>query len=214
MRGSHRKSLSAPRRKGSSTLRTALVLGAALALGASACGQGDGASSSNAGFASKSSGPERAARRLYDGAPPIIPHESFGAACTSCHDADGISVPGVGFAPASPHEDTGHAHATSRCLQCHVFIVDHALFARNAFEGLPQDLRPGDRPYEGAPPTIPHTVLMRENCAACHVGPGARAEIVTTHPERTRCLQCHVPVLTQDRILSYGEIGLEDPEGS
>jgi predicted CXXCH cytochrome family protein len=55
---------------------------------------------------------------------------------------------------------------------------------------------------------------MRENCAACHVGPGAREEIITTHPERTRCRQCHVPVTTRDGILSYGQVGLENPEGS
>jgi hypothetical protein len=35
---------------------------------------------------------------------------------------------------------------------------------------------------------------MRENCAACHTGPAAREEIRTTHPERIRCRQCHVPV--------------------
>jgi predicted CXXCH cytochrome family protein len=68
--------------------------------------------------------------------------------------------------------------------------------------------------YDGAPPTIPHKVFMRENCGACHVGPGAREEILTTHPERTRCRQCHVPVTTREGTLDYGEIGLENSEGS
>jgi cytochrome c-type protein NapB len=32
---------------------------------------------------------------------------------------------------------------------------------------------------------------MRENCRACHAGPGAVAELRTTHPERVSCRQCH-----------------------
>ena len=41
--------------------------------------------------AMKSSGAVRADRRLYDGAPPVIPHAVFGAACSSCHDTEGLS---------------------------------------------------------------------------------------------------------------------------
>jgi cytochrome c-type protein NapB len=44
---------------------------------------------------------------------------------------------------------------------------------------------------------------MRENCAACHTGPAAREEIRTSHPERTRCRQCHVPVTTRE-IFTHG----------
>lgn len=192
----------------------AILAAATATLGLSACGQGDWVPVPDSDGAVKSSGAVRATRRLYDGAPPVIPHSDFGAACSACHDTQGISVKGVGYAPASPHDDTGEANATTRCRQCHVEVLDEGLFVQNDFEGLPQDLRPGSRLYAGAPPTIPHRVLMRENCAACHVGPGARQGIVTTHPERTRCRQCHVPVTTRDAILSYGEVGLENPEGS
>ena len=73
-----------------------------------------------------------------------------------------------------------------------------SLFVESSFVPLRQDLRFGGRLYDGAPPTIPHKILMRENCAACHTGPGARTEILTSHPERTRCRQCHVPVSTRD----------------
>jgi cytochrome c-type protein NapB len=55
---------------------------------------------------------------------------------------------------------------------------------------------------------------MRENCAACHSGPGARAEIITTHPERVRCRQCHVPVTTREATLGYLEVRPSSPEGS
>lgn len=148
----------------------------------------------------KSSAEVRAGRRLYDGAPPTVPHDNFGVACSSCHDADGISVEGLGFAPASSHDDTEQARATQRCRQCHVFVEDTGLFVRNRFSGLDQDLRAGSRLYPGAPPTIPHKILMRENCAACHTGPGARKGIATSHPERTRCRQCHVPVTTREEF--------------
>jgi cytochrome c-type protein NapB len=135
----------------------------------------------------------RAARRAYDGAPPTIPHPDPGAACSACHDGDGQAV-GAGFAPASPHVRTPEEGATLRCRQCHVFVTTERAFVDNDFIGLPQNLRPGGRATPGAPPTIPHRILMRETCVACHAGPGARPEIRSRHPERTRCRQCHVAV--------------------
>ena len=150
----------------------------------------------------KSSAAVRAERRAYDGAPPIIPHDDFGASCGNCHTERGRSVSGVGFAPASPHVDTRYAGGTGRCRQCHVFQATDDLFVANSYEGLPQDLAAGDRATPGAPPRIPHRVLMRENCAACHDGPGAREGIRTDHPERTRCRQCHVPIEANSEFTS------------
>ena len=46
---------------------------------------------------------------------------------------------------------------------------------------------------EESPPVIPHQLQMRENCLACHAGPGAPKEIRVSHPERINCRQCHVP---------------------
>ena len=166
------------------------------------------------GNALKSSAEYRAGRRLFDGAPPVIGHGDFGADCSACHDSQGVAVAGVGFAPASPHDGTGEAGGTIRCRQCHVFATTTDLFVRSDFFGLRQDMRAGGRLYEGAPPTIPHQVFMRENCAACHAGPGARAEILTSHPERTRCTQCHVPVTTRDAFTSAMGEGLEGSEES
>lgn len=153
----------------------------------------------------KSSAAVRADRRLYDGAPPAIPHDNFGVDCSTCHDKAGIAVPGLGFAPASPHEDTPEAGAAQRCRQCHVFVTTDEVFVDNVFRGLEQDLRAGGRLYPGAPPTIPHRILMREDCAACHTGPAAREEIRTSHPDRTRCRQCHLPVTTREEFLPGGE---------
>ncbi|MFQ5696170.1 MAG: hypothetical protein ACE5HB_09295 [Terriglobia bacterium] len=144
----------------------------------------------------KSPADERAARRAYDGAPPVIPHPDFGMTCTSCHNRQGIEIEEVGFAPPTPHELTQGMSALSRCRQCHVFTETATEFVANRFVGLRQDLRKGQRLNPLAPPTLPHKSFMRENCSACHTGPAAREEIRTPHPERARCRQCHVRVTT------------------
>ena len=143
----------------------------------------------------KTAAPVRAQRRAYDGAPPVIGHPPMGASCTACHNERGMQVEGVGFAPPSPHANTLDPSNVSRCEQCHVYARVDGVFRENSFAGLPQDLRKGPRLNPLAPPVIPHQVLMRENCAACHAGTAAREEIRTPHPERTRCTQCHVPVV-------------------
>jgi cytochrome c-type protein NapB len=138
----------------------------------------------------------RAERRAYDGAPPVAPHSDFGMTCTQCHNEIGMEVPEVGYAPPSPHELTAGMSAMSRCRQCHVFQQTTDVFVANAFAGLRQDLRRGRRLNDLSPPVIPHKLQMRENCSACHTGVAAREEIRTSHPERARCVQCHVPQLT------------------
>ena len=148
---------------------------------------------------------ERAQRRAYDGAPPVIPHENFGMTCTECHDLQGVEVTDVGFSPPSPHDKTMGMSAISNCRQCHVFSGDAAVFAANDFVGLPQDLRRGQRLSDFSPPVIPHKTFMRENCVACHSGQAAREEIRTTHPERTNCGQCHVG---QVATATFGDIPL------
>lgn len=134
----------------------------------------------------------RAERRLFDGAPPVIPHPNQGMACIACHNREGMAVDGLGFAPPSPHEETPGLSALSHCQQCHVFASTAAPRVANRFAGLRQDLRRGRRLHPLAPPVIPHRVFMRENCQACHSGPAAREEIHTSHPERSHCQQCHV----------------------
>lgn len=134
----------------------------------------------------------RAERRLYDGAPPVIPHQPLGAACIACHDGDGLAVPDLGYAPPMPHAATAGMSTLSHCQQCHVFQRTGERFRDNSFAGLRQDLRRGRRLYGGAPPVMPHPVFMRENCTACHAGPAAREEIRTSHPERRNCRQCHL----------------------
>jgi cytochrome c-type protein NapB len=152
----------------------------------------------------------RAERRAYDGAPPTVPHPDPGAQCSACHDADGQAV-GPAYAPASPHAETAIAGATRRCRQCHAFVTTDQVFTDNGFIGLPQNMRRGTRATPGAPPTIPHRLLMRERCVACHAGPGARDGIRTSHPERSRCRQCHVAVMVLNEFTT-AETGQGDEQ--
>jgi len=142
--------------------------------------------------ATKTVAVNRALRRAYDGAPPVIPHQDFAAACVSCH-LTGMAVPDIGYAPTVPHANVEFGGAMARCRQCHVYSETDEVFKESEYVGFAQDLRKGDRLHEFAPPRIPHQLLLRENCLACHDGPAAREEIRCSHPERTRCLQCHVP---------------------
>lgn len=147
--------------------------------------------------ATKTTALERAERRLFDGAPPTIPHGPLGAACISCHNEEGMAVDGLGFSPPSPHLATVGMSAISHCQQCHVHTPDDLPPWRGtSFAGLRQDLRRGQRLHALAPPVVPHAVFMRENCQACHAGPAAREEIRTTHPERFHCQQCHLEQVT------------------
>lgn len=135
----------------------------------------------------------RADRRLYDGAPPVIPHPPLNIDCVACHTDAGKEAPPLGFAPANPHARTAGLSETSNCRQCHVFRRGEETFVETDFQGLRQQFAKADRLYPGAPPVIPHRVFMRENCTSCHSGPVARPEIRCSHPLRANCRQCHVP---------------------
>ena len=143
----------------------------------------------------------RAQRRAFDGAPPVIPHKRFGAACVNCHTMRGMNLPGVGFSPPMPHARTMGMYGALRCTQCHVRKTTDDIWRQNGFQGLRQDLRHGKQAFITAPPVMPHAVQMRENCLACHTGPAAREEIRCDHPDRVRCTQCHVPRVAADEFV-------------
>jgi hypothetical protein len=44
---------------------------------------------------------------------------------------------------------------------------------------------------------------MRENCIACHVGPGTVVSIRVEHSMRGSCRQCHVPEQVQELFTRY-----------
>lgn len=181
------------------------ILGALLIIVATswvACSKSDDAAAKIAvpghSGAMKSSPAVRAERRAFDGAPPVIPHQPLGAPCIQCHNETGMAVPDLGFAPPSPHKDTAREGTMQNCRQCHVFKNAMTAFRDSDFVGRPQTTQKGNRLYPGAPPVMPHPALLRENCRACHDGPAAREELRCTHPDRTRCVQCHAEKNSDD----------------
>jgi len=155
----------------------------------------------------------RVSRRQYDGAPPVSPHpidQATPAACLQCHGRptfiSGIAVPQMSH----------QMHAN--CIQCHVSGVGPTSTWRsrpvslgdgNRFTGKPLPGY-GERAYPGAPPVIPHTTWMRENCMSCH-GPTGTSALRTTHPERANCLQCHATQATADQRPSLADFSNRVP---
>jgi len=181
-------------------------------------------------------------RRAYPGAPPRIPHglttaEYRTVTCNSCHRRGGFSPRFGAYVPVTPHPDW------DACLQCHVGddeitgVVlpshdpnticrqchDPASLAGTitAPEWLTADWPQIRGPMvDGPPPPIPHDMATRNNCLACHAGPGAVAEIRTGHPERADCRQCHlraadeVGAYTRPAPDSFDAEGAEGAEGA
>jgi len=138
---------------------------------------------------------ERAARRAFDGAPPVVPHpiaQDSSAVCLACHG------PGLAIKDKTASK-MSHAQYSS-CTQCHVPAGGMglpttesallALLAANEFVSLAPP-RKGSRAWPQAPPTIPHGTLMRSDCLSCH-GSNGLFGLRTPHPDRQSCVQCHV----------------------
>jgi nitrate reductase cytochrome c-type subunit len=133
----------------------------------------------------------RAATRAYEGAPPVIPHSADFAGgrqtCLDCH-GEGMTI-GTRVARTMGH------HPMAMCTQCHVESEQRAFAPAtppaNAFDGRGRS-GAGERASVGAPPVIPHGMLLRQSCLGCHGEfgwPGLR----TSHAGRVQCTQCHVP---------------------
>ncbi len=128
-------------------------------------------------------------RRQYLGSPPEIPHpvEVHGKRleCLMCHADGGWTGILKRMTPVTPHSEL------ASCMQCHVWPVTDTLFKATDWQSLPSP-RLGRSYLPGAPSPIPHDLQMRENCNACHVGPGTVAAIRMKHQWWGSCWQCHV----------------------
>jgi len=137
---------------------------------------------------------ERQGRRAFEGAPPVVPHsipQDSSAVCLACHGA-GLAVKDKVASRIS------HTRYQS-CTQCHVSAAglgvplrENSLLiplAENDFVPVPAPSK-GARAWPTAPPSIPHSTLMRNDCLSCH-GPGGLFGLRTPHPDRQSCLQCH-----------------------
>lgn len=133
---------------------------------------------------------ERSKRRAYNGAPPSIPHRTEGTseqACMACH-GNGANIGGL-IANRLSHP------FMANCLQCHAPLAPTGLESssklhESTFVGLAAPTS-GQRAYAGAPPRIPHSTWMRQNCEACHRLGTRWTGLESTHPWRSHCLQCH-----------------------
>ncbi|MBF0234422.1 MAG: hypothetical protein HQK65_15485 [Desulfamplus sp.] len=133
--------------------------------------------------------------RQYPGSPPVIPHDMADKkgtelVCLSCHERGGFAQDMNRFSPVTPHPQ----HTS--CQQCHMKTVTEDLFRQIDWSST-QVPKLGRSALAGSPPPVAHSLQMRENCIACHVGPGTVVPIRVEHPMRGNCRQCHVPEDTQ-----------------
>ena len=130
------------------------------------------------------------ARRQFLGSPPEIPHpdkvHGKKLECNMCHNDGGWTELLKRMTPVTPHPEQ------ASCVQCHLWPVTDTLFKALDWQSLPPP-RLGRSYLPGAPSPIPHDMQMRENCIACHVGPGTIAAIRMKHQWRGNCYQCHLP---------------------
>ncbi len=131
----------------------------------------------------------RSILRAFYTAPPVVPHEiemQDTQDCLRCH----LNVTRLDDGRVA--KETPHPQFSS-CLQCHVPGANNEFNTNGtSWEGLEEPKR-GDRWATMAPPMIPHRIKLRENCLSCHGSQNPDMRLRTTHPERTSCLQCHVP---------------------
>lgn len=145
----------------------------------------------------------RSERRAFNGAPPVIPHavdRTNDAACYVCH-GEGAMVDGR-VANRMSHG------RLANCVQCHAAgpppaLADFEVPASNSFVGLPAPVS-GPRAFAGAPPEIPHSTWMREQCLSCH-GPMGWPGLEVTHRWRTNCQQCHATSAVLEQAITWHE---------
>jgi cytochrome c-type protein NapB len=161
--------------------------------------------------------------RAYPGAPPRIPHgltlEEYGEVrCAICHERGGWVARFNTYAPVTPHPeqtDCFQCHlpldelvgrplpppGSLVCTQCHV-DPDSRPQVFVALDWKPMEWPPTElQPLPGSPNLIPHDVVSRNNCLACHGAPGSVDELRSDHPDRWNCRQCHVPASAEPEFM-------------
>ena len=141
---------------------------------------------------------DREARRAYHGAPPVIPHRAkYNGQCMACH------TKAMKFKSFSPWRRPIRNSRTASSVMPRECDTPHPEEASvtNGWAGL-EGPKQSHRAHVVAPPTIPHGLHMRENCATCHAADHPDERVRCDHLERTNCQQCHVaaPVLNNPAI--------------
>lgn len=105
--------------------------------------------------------------RAYPGAPPTIPHPLIsekgigGTACLQCHQHGGYADQFKAFAPITPHPEWAN------CKQCHIPQKTNTLFKNTNWDKMEAEAI-SQIAMPGAPPMIPHTLELRNNCCGCY----------------------------------------------
>lgn len=135
--------------------------------------------------------------RQYPGSPPRVPHGvpifygDDNSDCIGCHGEGGYDDEQGAYAPVTPHP------GYENCFQCHVPRRTENNFGGSNWQSInPPEL--GRSQMGGSPPTVPHSLQLREDCLACHTGSAAVAEIRVEHGARGNCRQCHIPMVTTE----------------
>ena len=135
--------------------------------------------------------------RQYPGSPPRVPHavpvyyQDDNSDCIACHDRGGYDAEQDAYIPVTPHPEN------ENCFQCHLPRRTEELFVESNWQSInPPKL--GRSQLGGSPPSIPHSLQLREDCLACHTGPAAVAEIRVEHASRGNCRQCHVAMVATE----------------
>jgi cytochrome c-type protein NapB len=140
--------------------------------------------------------------RQYPGSPPRIPHpvrpafEGEETDCLSCHGKGGFSPEYGEFIPVTPHPEN------LLCYQCHAQVTTTDQFVESEWQSI-EPPKLGLSSLGSSPPPVPHSLQMRENCIACHTGPGAVSEIKVSHAARGDCRQCHAVVVQSSPFLVF-----------
>ena len=136
---------------------------------------------------------------MLDIARDMTPPASFSKEalnCLACHDGGGYIAAQDAYAPVTPHPEN------ELCYQCHVPKMTETLFVEIDWLSVPPP-KLGNSQLGGSPPAIPHSLQLREDCIACHTGPGAVTEIRVDHGARGNCRQCHVEFLATEPALEF-----------
>ncbi|MCC7015265.1 MAG: hypothetical protein IT454_22085 [Planctomycetes bacterium] len=131
-----------------------------------------------------------AVHEWWSGRGPVVPHDSFPADCSLCHEGRGWDAIRADFS-FDHAKETGvalqGAHAAAECLRCHNDRGPVAVFAARGCAGCHED---------------PHRTQMGADCSVCHEqGSWRPNEVLATHA-RTRfpligahavaaCWRCH-----------------------
>jgi len=131
-----------------------------------------------------------AVQRWWDERGPVVPHDTFPADCSLCHEGDGWRK--IRADVAFDHEkETGvaleGAHENAECLRCHNDRGPAAMFAARGCAGCHQD---------------PHRGQLGQDCSVCHQQDSWRPNEVLALHSRTRfplvgahaaaaCWRCH-----------------------